>query len=76
MQNLRINFTKLKENNIEAKSQLKVFNKLMFVVISSKGCLWSIHFQDLVKKIADGYVLWVSTSHASDTVYKPIGWHT
>ena len=37
-------------NNMEAKNKQNVYNHVMVVVISSKDCFWSIHFQDLVKK--------------------------
>ena len=33
-----------------AKSQQNFYNTVTTVVISSKDCLFSIHFQDLVKK--------------------------
>ena len=44
---LPINFTKFKENSMEAKSQQNFYNKAAIVVISSKLTLWSIHFHDL-----------------------------
>ena len=41
---------------MEAKSQQNFYHKAAIVVISSKLSLWSIHFQDLVRKVTKSFI--------------------